>query len=81
MRDKNVTSPKLRQAAYELERNAICKQILSSASRELYLHLPYLDMALASLLQEHEENKKAGKEILLFLYILHSTSRFLLFFH
>ena len=52
MRDKNVTSPKLRQAAYELERNDICKQILSSASRELYLHLPYLDMALASLLQE-----------------------------
>lgn len=52
MRDKNVTSPKLRQAAYELERNAICKQILSSASRELYLHLPYLDMALASLSQE-----------------------------
>lgn len=44
-----MISPKLRQAEYELERNSICGQILADTRRELYLHLPYMDMALSVL--------------------------------
>lgn len=47
-----MISPKLRQAEYELERNSICGQILADTRRELYLHLPYMDMALSVLRPE-----------------------------
>lgn len=47
-----MISPKLRQAEYELERNSICGQILADTRRELYLHLPYMDMALSVLFPE-----------------------------
>ena len=47
-----MISPKLRQAEYELERNSICGQILADTRRELYLHLPYMDMALSVLYPE-----------------------------
>lgn len=47
-----MISPTLRQAEYELERNEICRQILADTRRELYLYLPYMDMALAALYPE-----------------------------
>ena len=47
-----MISLKLRQAEYELERNSICGQILADTRRELYLHLPYMDMALSVLYPE-----------------------------
>ncbi len=51
-----MISPTVQQAAYEQERNDICQGILSEASKELYLQLPYLDMALAMLRPEQTGN-------------------------
>lgn len=47
-----MISPQQRKAEYELERNAVCRQIFQSAENELYLHMRYLDVALAGLVQQ-----------------------------